>query len=184
MKNKKAEDLKVIKRLEKQIGMELIQKDHNGCWPDRGYTIDENGNVFGLNLYHTEISCLKEFTHLTVLSLYDNQISDISPLKELTNLSVLRLCDNKISDISAINLKELTHLTTLDLRNNKISHLPREIVDLNMEILWYDDFSDVISLYGNPLESPPVEIVKQGREAVLNYFVKAIECPAADKKYV
>ena len=32
-----------------------------------------------------------------------------------------------------------------------------------------DDYKG-INLYGNPLESPPIEIVKRGREAVVNYF--------------
>jgi small GTP-binding protein len=66
-------------------------------------------------------------------------------------------------------------LTTLDLRKNKISHLPREITQLNMAIKCIDrHFLEGINLYGNPLESPPVEIVQQGKEAVITWF-KSLE---------
>ncbi|KAF5435535.1 hypothetical protein C5S35_10775, partial [Candidatus Methanophagaceae archaeon] len=118
----------------------------------------------------TDISVLKDLTNLTLLSLSSNKITDISVLKDLTNLTLLSLSSNKITDISV--LKELTHLTFLYLRNNNITHLHSEIVDMGMDIRWEGDSG--IILEKNPLESPPIEIVKQGREAVIDYF-KSLE---------
>jgi small GTP-binding protein len=62
----------------------------------------------------------------------------------------------------------LTNLKRLDLDNNKIKHLPAEIVQFEIDWDW-GEYSG-LSLKGNPLEHPPVEIVKQGREAVRKYF--------------
>lgn len=58
--------------------------------------------------------------------------------------------------------------------NNKISQLPAEILDLGLEIKWKFELGDGIFLEGNPLESPPVEIIKQGNEAIRQYF-KSLE---------
>ncbi|MFC2146554.1 COR domain-containing protein [Acidobacteriota bacterium] len=256
----KSRDLEVIKKIEKQIGRKLEQLYPEHIYEKNCYSINENGDVIGLNLMDielsnisplkeltqltaldlgdnkitdisplkeltqlttldlgdnqitdisplkeltqlkvllldrnqiTDISPLKELTQLTMLDLSNNQITDISPLKELTQLTPLYLVDNQITDISTLKelkqlkelcldinqitdispLKELKHLNRLDLRRNKISHLPREITELHMAIVWKNGilFED-INLYGNPLESPPVEVVKQGDAAVRNYF--------------
>ena len=114
----------------------------------------------------SDISVLKGLSNLTQLVLSENQISDISVLKDLSNLTELYLRSNQISDISV--LKDLSNLTRLDLDENKISQLPAEIVDLNMEIRW-EGYSD-LTLKGNPLQSPPIEIVGQGKAAIRNYF--------------
>jgi small GTP-binding protein len=56
------------------------------------------------------------------------------------------------------------------LQNNNISHLSPEILKLNMNVGWELKVKPGIFLEGNPLESPPVEVVKQGKEAVRHYF--------------
>jgi small GTP-binding protein len=69
----------------------------------------------------------------------------------------------------------LKNLKRIYLMNNKISQLPAELLDLGLEIKWeYQSPWGGIFLEGNPLESPPVEIVKQGTEAVRRYF-KSLE---------
>ena len=118
----------------------------------------------------TDISVLKELTNLTQLDLSSNKITDISVLKELTSLTQLYLTFNKITDISV--LTELHNLTHLYLISNQITHLPSEIVDMGIDIRWKGDSG--ILLENNPLESPPIEIVKKGREAVIDYF-KSLE---------
>jgi internalin A len=117
-----------------------------------------------------DISPLKNLNNLSKLALRHNQISDISALKNLNNLSMLYLYSNQISDISP--LKNLIKLDDLDLRKNPIEELPAWITDFNMEILWKDIWSDYgyIFFYDNPLKSPPIEIVKQGKEDIKNYF--------------
>ncbi|MCX6583496.1 MAG: leucine-rich repeat domain-containing protein [Candidatus Aminicenantes bacterium] len=119
-----------------------------------------------------DISSLKELKGLTTLYLYNNQISDISILKELMGLTVLSLFKNQISDISS--LKELKNLKNLLLMGNKITHMPAEFLDLGLEIKWEVDSEDGIFLEDNPLESPPVEIIKKGNEAIRQYF-KSLE---------
>lgn len=70
----------------------------------------------------------------------------------------------------------MKNLTVLWIQRNQISSLTKEIVDWGMEIRWEQYFSGEkgIFLEGNPLESPPIEIVKQGTEAVKEYF-KSLE---------
>lgn len=59
--------------------------------------------------------------------------------------------------------------------NNKITHMPAEFLDLGLEIKWgYDGKDEGIYLEDNPLESPPVEIIKKGNEAIRQYF-KSLE---------
>jgi small GTP-binding protein len=145
----------IIKKLEKKTNKELKQLDiENIVGLTNGYAVDGSGNIVGLNLYDaniSDISFLKDFHHLTVLYLSSNKIADISPL---------------------IGLKNLNRLV---LKNNKITRLPDELVELGMKIKWKDDYEDDIILEDNPLETPPIEIVKQGTEAVRNYFIELQE---------
>jgi internalin A len=122
----------------------------------------------------SDISSLKELKGLTVLNLQGNQIRDISNLKELKELTVLSLDSNQISDISS--LKELKNLKKLYLQANKISHMPAEFLHLGLAIKWRQERvgEEGIFLYANPLESPPMEITRQGDEAVRQYF-KSLE---------
>ncbi|HII01375.1 TPA: GTP-binding protein [Methanosarcinaceae archaeon] len=56
-----------------------------------------------------------------------------------------------------------------------MTSLPPEILELTLDIKWKYRLGTMgIFLESNPLENPPVEIVKQGREAVINYF-KSLE---------
>ncbi len=162
----------IIKNLEKKIHKELIQLDIGKIFSiTNGYAVDGSGNIVGLNLYKAkpaDISFLKDFHHLTHLSLWGNQIADISPITPLTALTHLYLHFNQIADISPlIGLKNLQRLV---LNNNKITQLPDESVEMGMEIKWQNDYRDGIILENNPLETPPIEIVKQGTQAVRNYF--------------
>ncbi|MCP4348338.1 MAG: TIR domain-containing protein [Desulfobacterales bacterium] len=125
----------------------------------------------------SDISPLSALGNLAQLNLSDNQISDISPLSALGNLAQLDLSDNQISDISPLSL--LNNLTELNLSYNPIEELPPWIIDFSMELEWEElplRFEDqkyrYITFYNNPLKSPPPEIVKQGKQAVKNYFAQ------------
>ena len=140
-----------------------------------------------------EISSLKDLTNLNILDLSSNQIIDISALKDLTNLNILDLKINQITDISA--LKDLTNLTILNLRNNHVSDIlplkdlkKLELLNLKKNKIkklqeWIIRFQKIyileehlhflekgLNLDGNPIESPPIEIFKQGKDAIKNYF--------------
>ena len=58
------------------------------------------------------------------------------------------------------------------LNNNQISDLsPIRALIQKMEVKWEYKYGERgIFLDGNPLEIPPPEIVKKGKEAVLAYF--------------
>jgi len=215
-------DLDIIKQIEKELNIKLEKLDE--IPEEKGYTLNQNGQVTGLGLYNCKIknlnriiSPLKELTNLTELHLRDNQLSDISPLKDLTNLTELDLSTNQLSDISP--LKAVVNLTYLDLSINQLSdisplkdllklkflnlygneiqdiyplkglrnlmdlsiganpiiELPSWITNFNMEISWRGGTEDgFISIEESPLKIPPVEIVKQGKEAIRNYF-KSLE---------
>jgi len=140
--------------------------------------LDTLTNLREVWLYSNNISNLKplrKLINLTSLDLKKNRISDISPLKKLSNLTSLNLNLNQIADISPIS--QLIKLKSLRLKNNNIHQLPIEWIHLDLEIKWEDDFEGGIILEGNPLEVPPVEIVKQGIEALTNYFKESQKEP-------
>ena len=114
------------------------------------------------------ISPLQALTKLMSLRIAKNKIVDISPLSRLTRLTRLWLDDNEIIDIFPLTAK--TNWNILNLRNNRIIKLPSSFASGKIKINWKDDSSAGITLYNNPLEVPPVEIVKQGTPAVRHYF--------------
>jgi len=123
----------------------------------------------------TELSPLSGLEKLTKLNLWFNQITDLSPLSGLANLMQLDLRANEITDLSP--LSGLVNLTELDLRRNEIRDLSPLLPLLQrnekpMKLLLKNGIARQreINVKGNPLQIPPIEIVKQGREAVLRYF--------------
>jgi len=124
----------------------------------------------------SDLTPLSALTNLKQLWLNDNQItgSDLTPLSALTKLTILSLDNNQITGSDLTPLRDLKDLVRLDLRNNRIETLPPEITEWwpGMEIKWEEYRTSGLNLYGNPLEDPPVEIVKQGTEAVKNYFAE------------
>jgi Leucine-rich repeat (LRR) protein len=136
------------------------------------YTLTSLTNLEQLNLSGNkieDISSLKSLTNLKQLNLSGNQIIDISPLKSLINLKELDLYGNQVRDIYP--LEALTNLKQLILSYNPIQELPSWITDFKLGIQWEEYGNDgYINFYDNPLKTPPPEIVKQGKEAIRNYF--------------
>ena len=67
-------------------------------------------------------------------------------------------------------LLKLRHLKNLDLRGNALRELPEELFDLEVTVSLSWRTYPSITLANNPLSSPPLEIVDQGRDAVLEFF--------------
>lgn len=121
----------------------------------------------------TDIQDLSVLKDIHTLHLAYNQIHDIAVLKDFLQLRHLNLSYNLIQDISA--LKNLKNLEILDLKGNPVKSLPAWITDFDMDIKWKQSVgSGEISLFQNPIETPPVEIIKQGKEAVRNYFQQIV----------
>jgi len=116
-----------------------------------------------------DLSPLTGLTALTRLDLDKNQLTDLSPLAGLTALTKLYLYSNQLTDVSCLaGLKELKHL---DLRDNAITQVPESLILDGRPMQWErEGIEDGLYLEGNPLETPPIEVVKQGHKAVVNYF--------------
>jgi len=191
-----AKEQRALQAIEKELNIKLEKLDKLNIF-SRGYVLNEKGQVTGLSCYEYEIKDLnriieplKDLSNLRELYLRDNQISELSGLKDLRNLEKLSLGSNQIRELSG--LKDLSNLSELVLWNNEISELsglkglrnlqklyldynhieelPEWITDFDMDIHWNGYGRRGIVLYNNPLKKPPVEIVKQGKEAIRQYF--------------
>ena len=138
-------DISPIKEL---TGLERLDLDHNQI---------------------SDVSVLENLINLTRLDLDCNQIDNIWSLNRLNKLKRLDLSSNLITDISPIS--KLHNLKRLSLYHNPIKNLYPWIIDFNMDIQW-DRYgrNNYITFYDNPLKSIPVEIIKQGKNGVRDYF--------------
>ena len=86
-------------------------------------------NITVLSLFNnklTDILGVKLFKNLNELNLFNNLITDISVFKYLTELKKLFLGNNKIKDISAIqylNNLEILNIEDLKLESNQIQYI-------------------------------------------------------------
>lgn len=125
---------------------------------------------------------LHSLTNIKQLLLHFNRIQDLSFLAKLTSLQFLNLRNNQISNITPLgNLGNLRHL---DLRSNEIADITPflGLLKNGLEVN-FEEFGGIgISLYDNPITTPPLEIVEQGTEAVINWF-DAIEQQGEEMVY-
>jgi len=141
--------------------------------------IFELKNLTQLDISENQMSSLPpeifELKNLTQLYIAGSKLSTLpSEISELKNLTELDISHNQLSSLP-LEISELKNLTEFDISFNQFTSIPPEILDFDLEIEFEDQLKlNRIYLKGNPLENPPVEIVKKGREAVLNYF-KSLE---------
>ncbi|MFK7950026.1 MAG: COR domain-containing protein, partial [Saprospiraceae bacterium] len=109
------------------------------------------------------IEGLKGLTEITILDLSHNLIEDIPKLEHYEKLSYLNLESNNIVDIK--NLLSFFQYGKTTYWSNK-EYLPR----LDDEENFITTDKNNIILIGNPIKNPPIEIVKEGRQAIINYF--------------
>jgi Leucine-rich repeat (LRR) protein len=102
---------------------------------------------------------LKDLNQLTTLNLCSNQINDYSFLIDLKQLTSLDFSWNEISDISS--LEELNKLITLNLEDNRIQNF-------NLDLNLLPNLEE-LSLYGNPIQNIPKEVLDKGIEAIRAY---------------
>lgn len=117
----------------------------------------------------SDLSPLIGLTDLQELRFDKTQVSDLSPLVGLTNLQRLS-CDNtQVSDLSP--LAGLTNLQTLRCGKTPVSDLSPllSLIRTGRQVKWCKYEGD-IQVEDCPLVNPPVEIAKQGNEAILRYF--------------
>jgi Leucine-rich repeat (LRR) protein len=80
----------------------------------------------------------------------------------------------------------LQNLTELSLEENQLIQFPKALLDLNLEVKWDANYwEEGIYVKDNPFQTPPVEIVKQGRQAIIDYYAALEEqqkCPLNESK--
>jgi small GTP-binding protein len=139
--------------------------------------ISELKNLTQLYISYNQLTSLpfgiSELRNLKELYIFHNQLTSLpSEISRLENLTRLDLSKNKLTLLPS-EISGLKNLEKLDLSENKLTSLPPEILELDLEMEYRARYSGIL-LRGNPLETPPIEIVKYGREAVVNYF-KSLE---------
>ncbi|MCP4346838.1 MAG: TIR domain-containing protein [Desulfobacterales bacterium] len=114
-----------------------------------------------------------ELENLQYIDMMFNHLEQLPPeIKGLKNLNYLDLTSNHLTQLPR-EIGELENLQTVILINNRLTYLPSNIAEWGMQIKWEYDYIEEkrnIFLEDNPLETPPVEIVKQGTEPVHSYF--------------
>ena len=114
--------------------------------------------LFVDNTQVSNLTPLAALTQLQALFVSGTPVSDLAPLAALTQLQWLKISDTLISDLTP--LAALTQLQTLNAYFCEIRVLPRALVER----------LEIIGLDGNPLERPPLEIVQQGKAAMLAWL--------------
>ncbi len=159
-------DISALSRLTKLTDLRLYQNLLENIESLSGLV-----NLTELNLGSNQllsVTALSNLSNLKKLNLGDNQLTDISVLSGLTQLTELRLYRNQLTDISILpNLPTLKRVT---LEHNKITTVPRQWIETGLDIKWKEDYVKGVILEGNPLQFPPIEIVKRGPDAVREYY--------------
>lgn len=133
--------------------------------------------IIGLNLSRlglTEIPPeIGSLSRLRWLTLDHNQLISLpSEIGKLHDLRILDLSNNQLTGLPA-EFSQLSNLCHLDLNNNRLQHLPTALWQLDQlssaPCNNYFDF-DSLRIYGNPLISPPEEVLAQGTPAILAYL--------------
>lgn len=131
-----------------------------------------------LNVRYNQISSLSGLNELTLWEIDAgfNQIYELHDISQLYRLERLFLNNNEINSLGGI--ESLSNLNKVDLSNNKITdisalldfisreHPVQLVVKETIEIIGRSE----INLFGNPLTTPPIEMVLKGNEAILSYF--------------
>jgi small GTP-binding protein len=140
------------------------------------FLLDESGALIGLNLSSSSVVDLTDIVslrHLRFLDLSNNNIIDASALRHLPAIEKIDLAFNQIDNLSFVH--HLPKLTYLDVRSNQICRLPSSFSSLTIPIKWHYVFQHRgIFLEGNPLTSPPPEIIMRG-EADLRAYLEVME---------
>ncbi len=170
---------KLIIQLEKEIGIKISNfKEKTDNIHNLYFKQNEDGQIVSLSLSNQNLGIFPKsickMHKIENLILENNKIltlpDDISKLK---NLKKLFLGGNKLEEIP-YNLLKMDYLSVISLVANNIRTIKKEVLNFKYPI--YLDFqqkrSKGIYLSDNPIETPPIEIIEQGKEAVKNYFAE------------
>lgn len=118
-----------------------------------------------------DLSPLSDLINLQELLCNFNSISDLSPLSGLTNLKTLKCYNTQVADLSP--LSGLSNLEVLNCSSTPVKDLSPllPLIEMGRRIT-LNGFTDkgVFDFKDCPLENPPIEVVRQGNEAILKYL--------------
>ncbi len=131
-------------------------------------------NLQTLGLAANQLTQLPEeigqLQNLRVLDLGNTQLTQLpKEIGQLQNLQILDLDNNRLTQLPR-EIGQL-HLQKFYLGRNQLTHLSKELLQLNLEIKWgLGILEEGLSVVDNPFQTPPIEIVKQGRQAIIDYY--------------
>jgi len=138
-----------------------------------------------LHLGHNQIAnieFLKKLSQISFLILRDNVITNYSVLRNLVNLSKLDLSENYISNYDF--LKKLTKLSYLNLALNQIVDITFLFDLISRGVpLSLKPINSGIVLYGNPIDTPPPEVIRKGNDVVIRHLVRLGKVKKKDYLY-
>lgn len=126
-----------------------------------------------------DIEMISKMKLLQELNLSYNDIEDIQELSKLNLLQRLNLSRTFVKDISP--LKNLRFLKYLNLNNTLIKDLKpllgfeMKFVHDEKDIQYKSSQNEILICNCNDITNPPIEIVRQGNEAIRRYFKKIKE---------
>jgi small GTP-binding protein len=124
---------------------------------------------------------IPELENLTGLNLYDNALTSIpASISGLRKLNWLSLGNNRFNAIPE-SVYELRSLEEVDLGNLLGIENQNEIKEVSSKILQLENLR-TLDLMNNPIETPPLEVVSEGVEAIKEYF-RQIEAEGTDYLY-
>ncbi len=122
-----------------------------------------------------------QLTDLKELYLWGNPLIDIPQwISKLHCLTYLSLDETRLIAIPEF-IYELTALEALGLGNSKKTNYNNQIKKISPKILQLENLKK-LDLEGNPVETPPLEVVKKGVEAIKDYF-RQLEVKGKDHLY-
>ena len=119
-----------------------------------------------------DLSPLAGLASLQWLDLSRARVSDLTPLSGLTSLRNLCVSETRVTDLTP--LSRLANLRRLDVSRTKVTDLVllRPLIEKGVPVKWSAKAWEGIGIYVEAclLTNPPAEVVKEGNEAILNYF--------------
>ena len=120
----------------------------------------------------SDLAPLAGLSGLRILYVEQTQVSDLGPLAGLPALEVLYVAFDSVRDVTP--LAGLTALRNLNLTRTLVADLSplTPWISAGCPVKWEVAGQHGIYVSDCPLTNPPPEIVKQGNEAILNYFAE------------
>ena len=122
----------------------------------------------------TDLVPLAGLSGLQMLWASRTQVGDVAPLAGLSALRTLAISQTQVSDLAPLaGLPDLQRLYISGTRVTDLSPLI-DLIQRGHQVNWSSPSWQREGIYVEncPLKNPPPEIVKQGNEAILNYFTE------------